>query len=181
MSKNVVAKIVIVITISLVMLISGFITFNVIYVKDESKNLIKSFEKASEKIASKYENVGTIRIEKISIEYPILIDSSDDALKISVVKLFGSDPGEVGNLCIMGNNTKNNQFFSNLVKLESGDEIIIKDKSKNEVKYAIYDIYTTTLVDSDFMSQRTGDKKEVTLVTDTTKGDKRIIVKAREI
>ncbi len=180
-SNNVVTKVIVVVLISIVMMTSGFVTFNIIYVKDENKNILKSFEKASEKIASKYENVGMIRIEKISIEYPILLEASEEAMKVSVSKLFGSNPDEVGNLCIIGNNTKNNQFFSNLVKLESGDEIIIKNLEKKETKYAVYDIYTTTLTDSDYMSQKTGGKREVTLITETKKGDKRIIIKAREV
>ncbi|MEG0073614.1 MAG: sortase [Clostridia bacterium] len=179
--NNVVAKAIIVVAITVLMMIAGFITFNIVFIKDANKNIIKSFQKKAETIVSKYPYVGVIHIDKINIEYPILEDSSEEAMKTSVVKLFGANPDEIGNLCIMGNNTKNNLFFSNLVKLESGDEISIKNKENKEVKYAVYDMYTTSLTDSEFLSQKTGDKREVTLVTETTKEDKRIIVKAREI
>ena len=68
MNGKVVGKVIVVIIVSIIMLVAGFVTFNVIYVQDENKNILKSFERASEKITSKYENVGNIRFEKISIE-----------------------------------------------------------------------------------------------------------------
>ena len=174
-------KVAILVIVSSVMFIAGCVTFNIIYVKDENKNIIKTLERAADKISSEYKVLGRIRIEKLNIEYPILVDSSEKAMKVSVVKLFGSDPKEKGNMCIAGNNTKNNLFFSNLVMLENGDEIIIKDKENKIVKYAVYDVYTTTYNDSEFMSQQTGGKREVTLVTDTVNLKRRIVVRAREI
>lgn len=50
---------------------------------------------------NEYRIVGEITIPKISIQYPIIYETSEDYLKIAPTKLFGPDVNEVGNLCVV--------------------------------------------------------------------------------
>lgn len=69
--------------------------------------------------------VGKIRIDKINIDYPIFSNTDEDLLKIAPCRFYGPMPNSFGNLCIAGHNYNTNQFFSNLYKLDIGDEISI--------------------------------------------------------
>lgn len=100
--------------------------------------------------------IGTIKIPKINISYPIFSDYSDELLKISVCKLYGSVLNEPGNLCIIGHNYNNGVFFSNLYLLEINDVINIYDLSSNVSSYYIYEIYEVAPNNLDYLDQNTG-------------------------
>lgn len=46
-----------------------------------------------------YYTEAIVKIENLGIEYPVLSDTSDELLKISVNKLWGPEPNEVRKLC----------------------------------------------------------------------------------
>lgn len=123
--------------------------------------------------------IGAIEIPSIKINYPILSDTNDELLKISPCRFYGPFPNEVGNLCIAGHNYDNNQFFSNLYKLNIDDEIIIYDSSNSLIKYYIYDKYETNKNDTSCTSQDTNGRKEITLVTCNNFNGNRLIIKAK--
>ncbi len=129
----------------------------------------------------KYNTVGSIKIPKINVNYPILSETSVPLLKISPCKFWGPDPNEVGNLCIAGHNYKNNQFFSKVPKLVIGDIIEITDLSGRKIKYSVYEKYNVVPKDTSCTSQNTEGKKIVTLITCTNDNKKRVIVHAKEI
>lgn len=128
-----------------------------------------------------YDIVGIIQIPKIELEYPILSETSDELLKISVCKFWGPNPNEVGNLCIAGHNYTNTRAFSQAYKLQKGDIIEIKDLSGKVVKYEVYTQYVVKSNDTTPTSQITHGKKEVTLITCTNGIKERRIIKALEI
>ena len=128
-----------------------------------------------------YEIVGTINIPSINVNYPILSETSDVLLKVSVCKFWGSNPNEVGNLCIAGHNYKNNKFFSNAPKLVVGDIIEIKDLNEQTLKYRVVDKFTVDPNDVSCTSQLTNGKKVVTLITCTNDAKQRIVIRAEEI
>ena len=64
--------------------------------------------------------------------------------------------------------------------LANGDEIFITDETGTKVKYIIYNIYTTTPEDSDYMDREVGEIREVTLVTCTDDTKSRLIICAKE-
>lgn len=103
--------------------------------------------------------IGTIRIPKINISYPIFSKHSDELLKISVCRLYGPNVNSIGNLCIIGHNYNNGVFFSNLYKLNLGDVIDIYDLSSNFVLYEIYEIYEVNADDLNYLNQSTNRKK----------------------
>jgi len=127
----------------------------------------------------KYFVIGTIEISSISINYPILSDTNDELLKIAPCKFYGPYPNEIGNLCIAGHNYDNNQFFSNLHKLNIGDEIRIYNSSNFLTKYYVYSKYETNKNDTSCTSQNTNGNKEITLVTCNNLNGNRLIIKAK--
>lgn len=131
-----------------------------------------------------YYTIGRVVIDKINVDYPILDSDSadfDTLLKIAPCKFWGSNPNEVGNLCIAGHNYRTSQFFSKVPKLEKGDIIKITDLTGRTIEYSVYDKYTVEPTDTSCTSQLTDGKKEVTLITCTNDNKKRVIVKARAI
>ena len=128
-----------------------------------------------------YDIVGIINIPKIELEYPILNETTDDLLKISVCKFWGPEPNEVGNLCIAGHNYTNTRAFSKIYKLEKGDIIEITNLRGKTVQYEVYTQYIVSSKDTNPTSQITHGRKEVTLITCTNGTKERRIVKAVEV
>lgn len=128
-----------------------------------------------------YDIVGIIKIPAIELEYPILSETSDELLRVSVCKFWGPEPNEVGNLCIAGHNYTNTRAFSQLYKLEKGDIIEITDLSGKTLQYEVYTHYVVKSNDTTPTSQITHGKKEVTLITCTNGLKERRIIKALEV
>lgn len=128
-----------------------------------------------------YEIVGKINIPSINVDYPILSETSDELLKVSVCKFWGSSPNQVGNLCIAGHNYRNKRFFSKVPTLKVGDIIEITDLNKTTQKYTVFDKYTVDPTDTNCTSQITNGKKIVTLITCTDDSKQRVIVQAEAI
>ena len=128
-----------------------------------------------------YSTVGSVSIPSINVNYPILSDTSDALLKISVCKFWGCDPNQVGNLCIAGHNYRNKKFFSKAINLVVGDIIEITDLNDQTVQYSVYDKYTVDPNDVSCTSQLTNGKKIVTLITCTNDSQQRVVIKAEAI
>lgn len=128
-----------------------------------------------------YNTIGSINIPSIEVNYPILAETTDSLLKVSVCRFWGGNANEVGNLCIAGHNYRNNRFFSKVLTLKVGDIIEITDLNNQTIKYSIYDKYTVDPKDTSCTSQVTNGKKIVTLITCTNDSKQRVIVQAEEI
>ena len=128
-----------------------------------------------------YSTVGTIEIPSIDVNYPILAETTDDLLKVSVCKFWGCDPNQVGNLCIAGHNYRNKKFFSKAINLVVGDTIEITDLNDQKIKYSVYDKYTVDPNDVSCTSQLTNGKKIVTLITCTNDSQQRVVIKAEAV
>ncbi len=124
--------------------------------------------------------LGTIKIPKTGINYPVLNTYTPKGLETSVCYYFGPGLNEVGNTTIAGHNYRNGAFFGKNKKLANGDVIYIKDNSGNEVKYTIYNIYTTTPNDGEYLTRDTAGKREISLTTCTDDSKGRLIIWARE-
>ncbi len=133
------------------------------------------------KNGTSYYTESILKIPKLGIEYPVLSDTSDELLKISVNKLHGPDPNEVGNYVIVGHNYRSGKMFGKLSKMVVGDTLELKDTSDRVITYKVYDIYTVEPTDVKCTSQLTNGKREVTLITCKNSGKQRLVVKAREI
>ncbi len=122
-----------------------------------------------------------VRIPRLGIEYPVISETSEELLKISVNKYWGPAPNDVGNYCIVGHNYKSKKMFGRLSEAVNGDIIELEDVNGNVVKYSVYDKYTVNPTDTACTSQLTNGRKEVTLITCTNYGTQRLVVKAREV
>lgn len=128
-----------------------------------------------------YSVIATLNIPSLGINYPVLSETSDELLKISLNKYWGGDPNEIGNFCIVGHNYKNKTHFGKLSQISNGAIVYLTDNSGRTLTYKVYNTYTIDPYDTSCTSQLTNGKKEVTLITCIEHGTKRFVVKAREI
>lgn len=130
---------------------------------------------------TRYYTESILRIDKIGLEYPVLSDTSDELLKISLNKLWGPKPNTVGNYVIIGHNYKTGKMFGRLKELQIGDTFTLEDLTGRVVTYKIYNRYVIDPTDVSCTSQLTDGQKEVTLVTCTSAGAERLVFKALEV
>lgn len=124
--------------------------------------------------------IGMIKIDKIDLSYPILSESNDNLLKVSVCRFTGPMPNEIGNLCIAGHNYMDNRFFGRLDELEYGDKIEIYGASGNMKEYTIFQKYEVDATNLACTNQDVGNAKLVTLLTcDNSNNQKRIVIQAK--
>ena len=122
-----------------------------------------------------------VRVPRLGIDYPVIVETSEALLKISVNKYWGPAPNSVGNYCIVGHNYKSKTMFGRLSEAVSGDIVEIEDMNGNTVKYSVYDKFVVEPTDTSCTSQLTNGRREVSLITCTNYGKQRLVVKAREI
>ena len=128
-----------------------------------------------------YTTEAVLNIPSLGINYPVLSDTSEELLKISLNKFWGPSPNTVGNYCIVGHNYKNKKMFGKLAYIKNGDIVELTDNSGKTIKYAVYNKYVVNPEDVACTSQLTNGNKEVTLITCTNYGKQRLVVKAREV
>ena len=162
----------------------------------ELKELMSANKNAGSKLDTKvhktkngaeYTTVAVIEIPKINIIYPVIYSedtsekTTEDLLKLSVVKYWGPNANEQGNFCIVGHNYLNKRFFSRAATLKNGDSIYLTDINNRTLEYKVYDNYVVEPTDLQCTSQLTNGKTELTLITCTTTGKQRTIIKARAV
>lgn len=134
-----------------------------------------------------YDVIGIVKIPKINIEYPILeignIDpeSAKKPMKLSIIKYWGENVNDYGNLSIAGHNNKDGTMFGKTKKLELGDIIELTDLQGQTIQYSIYDIFVTDPNDVSILLPKDELVREVTLITCTNGNKQRLILKAKEI
>lgn len=125
-----------------------------------------------------YQVDAVLKIPSLDIEYPVLSDSTEELLKISLNKFWGPEPNEVGNYCVVGHNYKSKKMFGKLSQIKDNAEIKLTDVSGRTLTYVVYDRYIVDPDDVACTSQLTNGKKEITLITCTNYGQQRLVVKA---
>lgn len=158
-------------TLFIILIISSIIVISLIAIKytksyineNENKEVVNMFwENAKDKDEIKesnaeqeeitlngYKVIGIIKIPKIGIEYPILdIETynpadTNEPMKYGIVKYWGENVNEYGNLSIAGHNYYNGTMFGKTKKLEIGDIVELTDLKQNTIKYQIYNKFTT--------------------------------------
>lgn len=127
-----------------------------------------------------YKVVGKLEMPTINIRYPILGENEKaGTLEVSVVKIYGPEINQPGNVVIAGHNYNNGLFFGKNKNLKVGDKIYITDMQGNRVEYTIYNKYYTPEGEHSYMTRNTEGKTEVTLYTCDATGANRLIVCAR--
>lgn len=132
-----------------------------------------------------YTTVAVVEIPKINITYPVIYSNdtsektTEDLLKLSVVKYWGPEANKPGNFCIVGHNYHNKRFFSKASTLKNGDSIYLTDTNNKTLEYKVYDNYVVEPNDLKCTSQLTNGATDITLITCTMTGKQRTIIKAR--
>lgn len=144
-------------------------------------------EEYTTEAGAQYTTVAVIEIPKIEITYPVIYSqdtsekTTEDLLKISVVKYWGPEANNPGNFCIVGHNYHNKRFFSKAATLENGDSIYLTDMNNKTLEYKVYDNYVVEPHDLKCTSQLTNGATDITLITCTMTGKQRTIIKARAV
>ena len=134
-----------------------------------------------------YNVIGIVKIPKINIEYPIIeigdIDpeSAKKPMKLSIIKYWGENVNDYGNLSIAGHNNKDGTMFGKTKKLEIGDIVELTDLKGQTIQYSIYDIFVTDPNDVSILLPKDELIREGTLITCTNGNKSRLILKAQEI
>lgn len=134
-----------------------------------------------------YDVIGKVKIPKINIEYPILnIETSNPEetkvpMRYGIVKYWGGNVNDYGNLSIAGHNNYNGTMFGKTKNLEIGDIVELTDLTNRTIEYKIYDIFITDPNDVSILKTEDETVREVTLITCTNGNKERLILKAREI
>ena len=148
--------------------------------EEKSENQIKLEYKG-------YKVIGIVKIPKINLEYPILeienIDpkSAEKPMKLSIIKYWGENVNDYGNLSIAGHNNKDGTMFGKTKKLKIGDIVELTDLTGQTIQYSIYDIFVTDPNDVSILLPKEEIIREVTLITCTNGNKQRLILKAKEI
>lgn len=145
----------------------------------EDTDISESTHKASN--GKTYSTEAVVTIPSIGISYPVLTETSDALLEISVNKYWGPSPNAVGNYCIVGHNYKNGKMFGRLHELVNGDIVELEDLSGRVLKYKVYNKYIVNPTDTRCTSQLTNGRRELTLITCTNYGKQRLVLKCREV
>ena len=150
----------------------------------------KNEEKTENQIQLEYKGykvIGIVKIPKINLEYPILeienIDpkSAEKPMKLSIIKYWGENVNDYGNLSIAGHNNKDGTMFGKTKKLQKGDIIELTDLKGQRIQYSIYDIFVTDPNDVSILLPKDELVREVTLITCTNGNKERLILKDKEI
>lgn len=124
--------------------------------------------------------IGMIKIDKLQLSYPILSESDDKLLKMSVCRFAGPMPNESGNLCIVGHNYLDNRFFSRLYELNNGDNIEIYGLNGKKQDYKVFTKYEVEFDDLTCTNQKVNNDKIITLLTcNNSNQKKRLVVQAK--
>lgn len=125
--------------------------------------------------------IGIIKIPKINLEYPILETTTVETLNLSITKFWGEEINEIGNVTLAGHNNLSGVMFGKIKKLKVGDIIELTDIQNITLKYEIFKTYIIDPNDISCILPEQEGTREITLITCTTGGKNRYIVKARQI
>lgn len=128
-----------------------------------------------------YNVVGIITIPKLEIEYPIIDETNEKAMKVSITKFWGNNVNDIGNFTMAGHNYIDGTMFGETKKLNIGDLIAMTDLSGKKIEYRIFDKYVIDPNDVECVNSVEGNTREITLITCTNGRNNRLIIKAREI
>ena len=144
-----------------------------------------SSENSTESEESNYSAEAILDIPRLGINYPVLSETSDELLKISLNKYWGPKPNQVGNYCIVGHNYQGaGTMFGKLYKITVGDIVTLEDKTSEDGKTFTYEVYKRYVVEPEDVSctsQLTDGETELTLITCTNYNTQRLVVKCRKI
>jgi sortase A len=126
-----------------------------------------------------YDVIGILTLEKTAQTLPVISETTDKALKVSVCWFQGVLPGKTGNMVITGHDYASGAHFGQLSKLKAGDRITFADANKTYT----YEVYETEIIRPDQpekLDDYEGDTA-LTLLTCTSHGNRRLVVRCKPV
>lgn len=119
--------------------------------------------------------IGVVDIPSVGIRAQIYEGTDDETLKYYVGRFTtGVMPGEIGNFALAAHNNIYTELFRNLHKVQVGEKVRIITRTKEYV----YQVTSKQTINPTQVEVLAGSKKkEITLVTCTSMGRERVIVK----
>lgn len=127
-----------------------------------------------------YKIEGIIEIPKINIKYPIINQTNEEAMKLSVTKFWGPQANELGNYTVAGHNNKDGTMFGKTKYLEIGDIIKLTNLKNETLECTVFKIYTIEPDDVSCVESVEPGTREITLITCTNGHKNRLVTKARQ-
>ncbi len=127
-----------------------------------------------------YKIEGIIEIPKINIKYPIINQTNEETMKLSVTKFWGPQAGEIGNYTVAGHNNKDGTMFGKTKYLQIGDIIKLTNLKNETIEYTVFKIYSIDPDDVSCVESVEPGTREITLITCTNGHKNRLITKARQ-
>ena len=128
-----------------------------------------------------YKIEGIIEIPKINIKYPIINQTNEETMKLSVTKFWGPQANEIGNYTVAGHNNKDGTMFGKTKYLQIGDKIKLTNLKNETIEYEVFKIYSIDPDDVSCVESVESGTREVTLITCTNGHKNRLVTKARQI
>ena len=122
------------------------------------------------------ENVMELEIPYINIKQYILDETTDENLNIALTQIKPDQQPGIGNFTVAGHRGyRDGRHFSNLAKVPIGEKVYLHVDDKT----LIYEIVSSEVIEPTFvevLDDKEG-KNEITLITCTVSGAKRVAVK----
>lgn len=174
-----------IIIIIIILSISCYYIYSLNHKEKISKNLIGNYniyklysndDKAEETVVNNL--FGIIEIPKINLYYPILSNLTEENLKVSPCKFYGTNLNENTNICIAGHNYNNDMFFSKINQLDFNDEIFIYDYTGVKYRYLVTENYEVKEEDLSPIYNYNINEKNLTLITCNNLNKNRFVITA---
>lgn len=159
--------------------------------EEKNEEIVEVFSRTEDKIDENgisliefegFKVIGIIKIPAIDLEYPILEQTTDEAMKVSISKYWGGDINSYGNVSLAGHNNKITlTMFGKNKNLKNGDSVFLTDLTGTTVEYKIFDTFITNPDDVSILRTTDESVREITLITCTNGRANRLINKAREV
>ena len=127
-----------------------------------------------------YKIEGIIEIPKINIKYPIINQTNEETMKLSVTKFWGPQANEIGNYTIAGHNNRDGTMFGKTKYLQIGDIIKLTNLKNETIEYTVFKIYSIDPDDVSCVESVEPGTREITLITCTNGHKNRLVTKARQ-
>lgn len=123
-------------------------------------------------------NVMELEIPSIQLKDKVLPETNEENLSIALTQIKPNQVAGKGNFSIAGHRGyRGNRHFRKLPEVEKGNEIILRTRESTYV-YRVNQVKVIEPQETDVLSER-NDKSEITLITCTIDGKKRIAVKGQ--
>jgi LPXTG-site transpeptidase (sortase) family protein len=127
-----------------------------------------------------YAVTARLDIAVLDLHLPVLSQSTEEALKVSVCCYAGPDPGGEGNLVVTGHNYRSGAHFGRLDQLKKGDAVLVTGTNGKTCPYVVYKLEHIKPDDVEAL-QNTEYDRELALLTCEDSGNGRLLVRCKMV